>query len=200
VSTPEFPKRDPAGPEFWDLRYAANFSPWDAGKVPKRLREYVGSHAPISTLVPGCGSAHDVAFLAESGWNVTGIDFSPLALEAARPVLGRHRDRVIEADFFAPLAGEPFDFVYERAFLCALPPKLRADWSQRVARLVRAGGSLAGFFFFDAGDRGPPFPLNSQAELDALLETHFERVDDRAVDDSIPVFTGKERWQEWRRR
>jgi thiopurine S-methyltransferase len=75
-----------------------------------------------------------------------------------------------------------------------------SDWAQRVAQLVRPGGALAGFFFFDAGERGPPFPLHSQEELDKLLTAGFERIADQPVADSIPVFAGKERWQVWRRR
>jgi hypothetical protein len=69
----------------------------------------------------------------------------------------------------------------------------------RVAGLVEPGGVLAGFFFFDDGERGPPFPLHSQAELDALLGPAFEKVEDETAIDSIPVFAGKERWQVWRR-
>ncbi len=201
MATPEFPKRDPAGPEFWDLRYEANFAPWDAGKVPARLRELVAAvPAPLRTLVPGCGSAWDVRFLAESGWNVTGLDFSAEAVAAARAVLGPHGDRVRQGDVFAPIEGEPFELVYERAFLCALPRRLWPDWSRRMVELVARGGLLAGFFYLDAGERGPPFPLHSQAELNALLESSFERMEDAEVFDSIPVFAGKERWQTWRRR
>ena len=37
-------------------------------------------------------------------------------------------------------------------------------------------------------------------ELDALLSANFELIEDAAVDDSIPVFSGRERWQVWRRR
>jgi hypothetical protein len=68
-----------------------------------------------------------------------------------------------------------------------------------VAELVEPGGLLAGFFYFDAGDRGPPFALHSQAELDRLLAPAFERIEDAPVEDSIAVFAGKERWQAWRR-
>jgi hypothetical protein len=32
-----------------------------------------------------------------------------------------------------------------------------------------------------------------------LLTPSFERVEDVAVDDSISVFSGRERWQVWRR-
>ena len=74
-----------------------------------------------------------------------------------------------------------------------------------MAQLVAPGGGLAGFFFIagsfdmEKAERGPPFPLHGQEELDALLAPHFERVEDEAVADSIAVFAGRERWQAWRR-
>lgn len=200
MGTPEFPRRDPADPGFWDLRYRADFAPWDAGRVPSRLRAFAQASArPRSVLVPGCGSAWDVRFLAESGWDVLGIDFSHPGLAAARAVLGEHANRVRYGDFFGPIAQSPFEVVYERAFLCALPRRLWQAWGRRIAELVEPGGLIAGFFYFDRGERGPPFPLHAQAELDALLAAAFERIEDAAVDDSIAVFEGKERWQVWRR-
>ena len=200
MSVPEFPKRDPAGAEFWDLRYAASFAPWDAGRVPQALQRYIDARpGPRSVLVPGCGSAWDVRCFAERGWDVLGLDFSREAIAAAQAVLGPHAGRVREGDVFAPIAGEPFDAVYERAFLCALPRRLWPDWGRRMGELVKPGGELAGFFYFDEGVRGPPFPLHGAAELAALLEPAFRRVADDPVADSIPVFAGRERWQVWRR-
>jgi SAM-dependent methyltransferase len=200
VSTPEFPKRDPAAAEFWDLRYAARFAPWDAGRVPRQLQDWVESASrPLRVLVPGCGSARDVRFLAERGWPVTGIDFSAAAIEAAKAVLGPHGGCVRRGDVFAPIEGEPFGMVYERAFLCALPRKLWSAWGRRMAALVEPGGVLAGFFFIDGGERGPPFPLHDDAELRALLEPAFVRLSDAPVPDSLAVFAGRERFQVWRR-
>ena len=200
MNAPTFPKRDPGEPGFWDLRYAASFAPWDAGKVPANLRSFVADTAPRRVLVPGCGSAWDVRCFAENGWEVLGIDFSPEALAAAQPVLGTHQGRIRQADFFASIAEAPFEVVYERAFLCALPRRLWPSWGERIGELVAPGGSLAGFFFFAEGERGPPFPLHSQEELDSLLTPHFVREEDRPVEDSIPVFAGKERWQLWRKK
>ena len=199
MNAPTFPKRDPAEPEFWDLRYAAHFAPWDAGRVPARLREFVASRPKERVLVPGCGSAWDVRHFAENGWEVLGIDFSDAALAEARAILGPWGDRVRRADVFAPIDEAPFDVVYERAFLCALPRRMWTTWADRMRSLVRPGGVLAGFFYFDAGERGPPFPLRSQHELDALLAEGFVREVDASVEDSIPVFAGKERWQQWKR-
>ena len=198
--TPQFPRRDPADPEFWDLRYSASFAPWDAGKVPGQLRAFVESRSPARVLVPGCGSGWDVRCFAEAGWNVLGIDFSTAALAAARPVLGPHANRIRRADFFAPIPEAPFDVIYERAFLCALPRGLWPRCAARMSELLAAGGHLVGFFYFDEGERGPPFPLHSQAQLDGLLAPAFDRIEDLPVGDSIPVFAGKERWQAWRRR
>ena len=201
MGTPEFPRRDPATPEFWDLRYGAGFSPWDAGRVPARLQAFVACAArPRTVLVPGCGAAHEVRFFAESGWDVLGLDFSHEALARARAALGPHVSRLRYGDFFAPIAGEPFEVVYERAFLCALPRRMWPQWSERIAQLVEPGGVLAGYFFFDPAERGPPFGLRDRAQLDELLAGAFECVVDVGVADSIDVFRGKERWQEWKRR
>lgn len=200
VETPSFPKRDPADAEFWDLRYGADFAPWDAGRVPAQLRSFVAAAGhPRTVLVPGCGSAWDVRFLADQGWNVLGLDFSHAAIAAARPILGPQVGRVRHGDVFAPMAEAPFDVVYERAFLCALPRRLWVDWGRRMAQLVKPGGVLAGFFYFGEGERGPPFPLHGADELAGLLGPAFRRLEDAAVPDSIDVFRGKERWQTWER-
>ena len=66
--------------------------------------------------------------------------------------------------------------------------------------LVRPGGLLAGFFFFDDNERGPPFGI-SAARLHQLLDPAFKLDEDQAVPaaESVPVLAGKERWQVWKR-
>ncbi|HZZ93278.1 MAG TPA: methyltransferase [Usitatibacter sp.] len=199
MKTPAFPRRDPGEPAFWDLRYEAGFAPWDAGRVPARLRRFISEVPPARALVPGCGSAYEVRALAEAGWQVLGIDFSAEALAAARTVMGPFQDRLRQADFFGVLPEAPFDVVYERAFLCALPRRLWTAWAARMAQIVAPGGLLAGYFFIADSERGPPFPLRDAHELDGLLQRDFERIGDEAVADSIAVFAGHERWQAWRR-
>jgi trans-aconitate methyltransferase len=150
--------------------------------------------------VPGCGSGYEVRLFAERGDDVLGIDFSDAAIEAARRGLGKFADRVRKADFFS-LAEKPFDLVYERTFLCALPRPLWPQWGRHLPALVRPGGLLAGFFFFDDNERGPPFGVSERA-LHDLLDPNFALRRDAPVpaEQSVAVLAGKERWQVWERR
>lgn len=192
-------KLDPAGPDFWDARFREGFTPWDAGGVPAALREFLTrDRGPLRVLVPGCGSGYEVRAFAAASHDVLALDFSAAAIAAARRVLGELGQLVVQGDFFTHPAGD-FDLVYERAFLCALPRRLWQPWAARVAEVLRPGGRLAGFFFWSDDERGPPFGLKV-GELERVLAPTFDRIEDTAVADSIPVFAGRERWQVWRRR
>jgi SAM-dependent methyltransferase len=151
-------------------------------------------------LVPGCGAGYEVRFFAERGDDVLGIDFADAAIERARRTLGKLAAHVRKADFFA-LDEAPFDLVYERTFLCALPRRVWPRWAERLPQLVRPGGCLAGFFFFDDNERGPPFGISDE-RLRELLDAHFTRTEDAPIpaEQSVPVLAGKERWQVWERR
>jgi len=200
MSTPSFESRDPTAPDFWSERFEQGFMPWDRGGVPARLLRFVAEAGrPYVTLIPGCGTGYEVGALSQAGWDVTAIDFSGAAVEAARKVLGPWGNRVVEADFFTFAPAQPVELIYERAFFCALPPRMRGAIAGRWADLLPPGGLLAGFFFFDDTPKGPPFGI-TRDELDALLAPSFERIVDEDVADSLPVFAGKERWQVWRRR
>ncbi|MGH8668931.1 MAG: SAM-dependent methyltransferase, partial [Burkholderiales bacterium] len=120
------------------------------------------------------------------------------AIEAARRTLGTFSDLVVKADFFS-FEAAPFDLVYERAFVCALPRRLWPQWAARVAELLVPGGVLAGFFYLDDNERGPPFGTSPQQLADLL--PGFVMQESRAIPEgeSTPVFKGKEVWQVWAR-
>ena len=192
--------QDSSKADFWESRYRDNVIPWDAGKVPASLQEYTRTLLPgARVLIPGCGSAYEAAFLAHKGLDVLAIDFSPAAVDAARKNLAGFGDIVRLADFFDFDFGRPFDVIYERAFLCALPRKMWGGYADRCAELLKPNGVIAGYFFFTDTPKGPPFGT-SQAELATLMQARFDRVEDRPVADSIEIFAGKERWMVWRKR
>lgn len=196
---PTFATRNAADPAFWDERFEQGFTPWDLGGVPEEFRQFIDSRAPCPTLVPGCGNGWEAAWLFERGWPVTAIDFSPQAVASARRALGAAGAVVQQGDFFAFTPQPPCQLVYERAFLCALPPAMRAAYAARVAELLPPGGLLAGYFYLGETRGGPPFAMPAD-ELEALLAPAFERLEDRPSAAPLPVFQGQERWQVWRRR
>ncbi|MBV8658408.1 MAG: methyltransferase domain-containing protein [Burkholderiales bacterium] len=194
----DFQQRDPLTPAFWDERFERQFTPWDRGGVPRDLQLFAEGSCALRTLIPGCGSAYELAYLAGKGWDATAIDFSPSAVAAGKAAAGAWADRVVQADFFQWQAEQPLQLTYERAFLCAMPRALWPQVAARWASLLPPGGLLAGFFFFDDAPKGPPFGIG-RPQLDALLHGSFELVEERPASDSIPVFAGKERWMVWRR-
>jgi len=203
-NAPVFETRDPAAPQFWDERFAHGYTPWDQHGVPPIFITCAQAMPRGPVLIPGCGSAYEAGWLAGQGFAVTAIDFSAAAVEAARRQLTSAPDAVAvnlqQADFFEFQPAPAPRWIYERAFLCALPPALRADYARRMAALAAPGCLLAGFFFLaDGAKKGPPFGI-SEAELDALLNPAFELVEAHEVTDSLPVFAGRERWLSWRRR
>jgi len=192
-------REDAARPEFWEKRFREGFTPWDAGKIPAALEQFLKTEPRARrVLIPGCGSGYEVRAFAEAGLETLAIDFAPAAVERAQRTLGPIAHLVRLEDFFEFDFDRPFDLVYERAFLCSLPRPLRPRYVQRVIELLRPQGRIAGFFFFEDGERGPPFGLKV-GELEMLLRDQFERIADAEVGDSIPIFAGKERWQVWSR-
>ena len=117
-----------------------------------------------------------------------------------KAALGDVGARLFVADFFQHHFGTtPFDLIYDRTFLCALPPTLRDLYAARVTQLLRPGGTLAGFFFYGEEDPdGPPFPLPREKAV-RLFEKSFRLRHSEKVNDSLPVFAGREEWQEWQR-
>jgi hypothetical protein len=188
--------RDSGTPEFWDEHFRQKHTPWDRGGVQGAFRRFASRTQRRPVLIPGCGSAHEALWLAQNGWTVRAIDFSMAAVAAARDQLGALAPLVEQADFFT--YRPPFDpgWIYERAFFCALPPARRREYVARMADLLVPGGLLAGFFYFGEADKGPPFGI-ARPELAALCAPYFDLIEDEAVDDSLPVFAGRERWLTW---
>ncbi|OWY39657.1 SAM-dependent methyltransferase [Xenophilus sp. AP218F] len=190
--------QDSSKVDFWDQRYREGVTPWEGARWPSPAQRFFERLPTSRLLLPGCGSAADLAPLRALGHQVLAVDFSGEAIAAARRQWPAFEDCLMQADFFA-LRLPPVDVVLERAFLCALPPAMRGDYARQVAALVRPGGFLAGFFFLADKPKGPPFGI-ARGELEALLQADFELQDCRHVADSLPIFQRQEYWMQWRRR
>ncbi len=188
---------DPTQPNFWNERYETEKTPWDFHGVPSALRQFMQTNPrPRRVLVPGCGTGYEIRAFLDAGWNVCGIDFSPAAIKHAETYLGEQIRHVVLGNFFHyPFEGK-FDCIYERTFLCALPPDRWMAYAQRVKELLAPGGQLLGFFFTGPEEEPPPYPLGP-IQAQELLRPELTLVEDNPVTDSLPLFAGKERWQIW---
>lgn len=196
---------DPTHPDFWSPRYESGRTPWDLGRVPPALERFLAARPGRGqrVLLPGCGTGYEIAAFAAAGYDVTAIDFSPAAIARARDHLPPHLGaQIVQGDFFDfAFPRAPFDLIYERTFVCALPP---AEWpriAQRTADLLAPGGSLAGIYFFGDKDDGPPFGF-APGEAERIFGSASELIDDQPIppDESPPLFANQERWQERRRK
>ena len=103
----------------------------------------------------------------------------------------------------APTLGPHVDQPHNGAVVIDRETLLHRMYSRQGADLVivaaEGGRHVIKNFFIGDTPSGPPFGID-RGELDALLAPHFDLLDDLAVDGSLPVFQGRERWMTWRRR
>lgn len=171
-------------------------------RVPERLTAFVRSlECRSKILIPGCGEDHRaIATFHNAGHDAVAIDFSPVAVDRTRQALPELRDRIITGDFFEHDFGSlRFDYVYERTFLCSLPPRFWKDYAKRISELLKPNGILAGFFFYGEEADPPPFPLSESAASE-IFAGNFELIKSEPVADSLSIFAGREKWQEWQLR
>lgn len=193
---------DSSRTQFWVKRWEKGAMPWDLGGIPPNLQSFLARirTARARVLIPGCGSAYEVRAFHEAGHEVTAIDFSGPAVVHAREVLGPLGDKVMHGDFFKQDLGRSrYHLIYERGFLCSLPPKRWPDYASRMADLLLPGGRLVGLFLYGHEPEPPPFPLTENMAA-SLLGGSFRLVNNELpAAESVPVYQGMERWQEWER-
>lgn len=136
--------------DFWQAKFESSVTPWDRGEASPQLRQWLSSNVltPCRIVVPGCGSGYEVALLAQSGFDVTAIDYAPAAIARTRAALAatNARAEVIGADVLTFTPGLQFDAVYEQTCLCALHPDHWVPYARRLRAWVRPGGRLFALF------------------------------------------------------
>jgi SAM-dependent methyltransferase len=126
---------------YWNERYAGQELVW--GERPNRFvaEALAGLEPRGRALDLACGEGRNALWLAELGWQATGVDFSGVALERAR-VLARRRNldvELVEADVtrWEPPA-KAFALVII-AYLHLPPAERRLVWP-RAVRALSPGG------------------------------------------------------------
>jgi len=131
---------------FFDWAYRRGAPRWDTGITPPEVVEVVeGPHPlpPGRALDLGCGTGTNVQYLARHGFEAVGVDFSLLAIQAARKRLdGVPRVTVLKGDVtrLSSLEVEgPFDFVLDVGCFHSIPGSRRDAYARGVAAVARPG-------------------------------------------------------------
>jgi SAM-dependent methyltransferase len=128
-----------------DTIYRLGTPPWDT-PPPEELREVIeGPDAlvPGKALDIGCGSGANVIYLANHGWQATGVDFSPVAIriarDAARAVPNAHFIEGDAANLTQLDIAQPIDLAIDMGGYHSLPQDAKPVYVAQLASLLRPG-------------------------------------------------------------
>jgi SAM-dependent methyltransferase len=162
-------------PRDWDQTYRdPQAPPWDTGYPCTQLRELVenGTVKPCRALDLGCGTGTNVIYLAQQGFDATGLDLSPVAIEKAA-ITNTSASFVCGSALALPNLGAPFDFVFDRGCFHMMEPGHRATFVEQVLRVTRPGT----VFFLLCGNSKEPLnpgpPTMSEEEIRASFSRDF---------------------------
>ncbi|MET3452493.1 class I SAM-dependent methyltransferase [Curtobacterium sp. 1544] len=130
---------------WWEARYAERDGIW-SGRVNAVLADVASSLPTGRALDLGCGEGGDVVWLAQQGWDATGVDLSVTAIargsRAAVAAGVEDRTAFVAADLDSWDTAARFDLV-TASFLQSWPVQIpRAAILRRAAGFVGSGGHL----------------------------------------------------------
>jgi len=166
--------------EDWLSRWRQGRTGWHEPAGNAGLKRYwPGAAAGRRVLVPLCGKSPDLLWLARHGHAVTGVELSAVAV--AEFFVENHLDyettmvdgmlhhtatsapvTIVQGDYFE-LDLPPFDALYDRAALVAMPSVLRPRYVEHTRAMLVAGAArliVTLEYDQDLAD-GPPFSVTS---------------------------------------
>ncbi len=159
----------------WDERYRERELVWSAGPNAV-VAEQLADHPRGRALDLAAGEGRNALWLAEQGFEVEAVEFSPVAIDKGRALAAHRRVPVTFtlADLTGTLDLAPADVVL-LAYL-HLPRAVERDVLRRVAALVAPGGTFLLIAHarrnLDEGVGGPQDPelLPTAQEVTAAIE------------------------------
>jgi len=165
-------------PDKWRAFYEdrAKPCPFFVQHPDENLAEWIRQRriAPGRALDVGCGNARNAIFLARNGFDVTGVDFSPSAIDWASDAIGAANVAVsvhCTSIFDFPAAAAQYDVVYDSGCFHHLAAHRRDAYAEVVRTFLRPGGMFGLVCFAPAGD---PVQGFDEDRLRAFWSRHFE--------------------------
>jgi 2-polyprenyl-3-methyl-5-hydroxy-6-metoxy-1,4-benzoquinol methylase len=132
---------------------------WDTGITPPELLHFIATHTSGRALDLGCGSGTNVITLAKSGWQTTGVDFSPRAIHLAKK---KAKQNGVEVELIVDdvrqlrtISGS-FDLILDIGCFHSLSPDSHVRYILNIQRLLNPQGTyLLYAFIVEPGSLGP---------------------------------------------
>jgi SAM-dependent methyltransferase len=153
----------------WNDSYRDGNLPWDTGRPSSQLQLIVSQHEvkPCRVLEIGCGTGTNSVWLAQQGFDVTGVDVAPRAVEQAekRALAAGVKARFAVADVLhLPDLNGPFAFFFDRGCYHAVRRSAPQAYAPAVAKQLtpHARGLILAGNAREPHEPGPPVVTEAQ--------------------------------------
>ncbi len=190
----------------WLARWESGQTGWHEAEGNSALRKFWPRLATGSrVLVPLCGKTPDLLWLAQQGIEVTGVELSEVAASAffveldisfeiepyGKLLCFRGVDQAVTifcGDYFQ-FSDDPYDALYDRAALVALPRELRPAYVAHTRTLLKpdAAQLLITLEYDQSKANGPPYSVLPD-EVGACWPELHRAGDLSALDNMPPKF------------
>jgi thiopurine S-methyltransferase len=175
--------------EFWHQRWQQNQIGFHKQEINPLLERYwskLSVNPGARVFIPLCGKSNDMLWLLAMGFEVVGVELSPLAIESffanngLQPRVRRQGDfwvneieglQILCGDFFAlrPTDLGEIDAVYDRGSLVALPSEMRIEYVSSLYAMLSSNVQilLIAFDYPQHEMPGPPFSVQ-YGEVESL--------------------------------
>jgi SAM-dependent methyltransferase len=174
----------------WNDRYRDGNLPWDTGRPSSELQRVLSTNGiqPCRALDIGCGTGTNSVWLAQQGYEVTGIDVAPLAVERAKErahAAGVTAHFAVADALHLPDLNGPFAFFFDRGCYHAVRREAPHAYAPAVAKQLAPGarGLVLAGNAREPHDPGPPVVTEEQIRDDLgaefqILDLHEFRFDE----------------------
>jgi SAM-dependent methyltransferase len=144
--------------------YRLGFVPWDGHPLPSSLQNLVEGENALATgtaLDIGCGTGDNSIYLANHGWQVTGVDFVAKAVDKARAKASANKLDINFAQADATRlssegVGTNFDLIVDNGCLHGMSPQDRDSYVREVTAVAAPGARLLLVEFLPDASFGVP--------------------------------------------
>ncbi len=190
---------------FFRAAYLFGFKPWDSGVPPPEPVLVVEGSVrlePSKALDLGCGTGTNCIYMAQQGWDATGVDFVPRAIaQARRKAAAGVSPRFVVGDVTRLTevgVGAGYALLLDLGCFHSIADARRDAYVEGVTQVARQGATMLLFGMVRRGDPGRVGPRGmARGEVAQRFASGWEIVSEEA---GRPMLGNDTAWYRLRRR